>query len=160
MHFDEKFWIAAAFLLFLALVYKKIFQIIVGKLDNKLAEIKSELSKAESLKEEATNLSKTFKKEEEIAKENAKRIIEEAKNSADNMLKSSKKEIENFSKKRLKEIDNNIDNLKHEHKENLRQEIVDTALSIVDSYLKENKEEIQNKSFSESLESLKAGIKN
>ena len=53
MYFDETAWVAIAFILFIALVWKKGSKAITSTLDNRSLLIQEELDEAKSLKEEA-----------------------------------------------------------------------------------------------------------
>ena len=53
MYFDETAWVAVAFIIFIALVWKKASKAIVSILDNRSLLIHNELNEAKSLKEEA-----------------------------------------------------------------------------------------------------------
>ena len=53
MQFDETAWVAVAFLIFIALVWKKASKAITGLLDSRSLLIETELKEAKSLKEEA-----------------------------------------------------------------------------------------------------------
>ena len=90
MNFDETAWVAIAFVLFIALIWKKGSEAIISILDNRTKLIEAELNQAKSLKEEAMEelrqslqIQKNISEEADIiikeAKENAKIIIEEAK---------------------------------------------------------------------------------
>lgn len=90
MNFDETAWVAIAFVLFIALIWKKGSQAVISILDNRTKLIEAELNQAKSLKEEAMEelrqslqIQKNISEEADIiikeAKENAKLIIEEAK---------------------------------------------------------------------------------
>ena len=53
MYFDETAWVAVAFIIFIALIWKKASNAIVSILDNRSLLIHNELNEAKSLKEEA-----------------------------------------------------------------------------------------------------------
>ncbi len=53
MFSDPKFWVAFAFIAFIAAVFKPVKNILVVSLDNKIAEIKNKIDEAEKLKNEA-----------------------------------------------------------------------------------------------------------
>jgi F0F1-type ATP synthase membrane subunit b/b' len=53
MYFDETAWVAIAFILFIALVWKKGSKAITSTLDDRSLLIQKELDEAKSLKEEA-----------------------------------------------------------------------------------------------------------
>ena len=82
MHFDETAWVAIAFLIFIALVWKKASKAITGLLDSRSLLIETELKEAKSLKEEALEeLRKSLQSQKNISEE-ADKIINDAKDAA------------------------------------------------------------------------------
>ena len=82
MHFDETAWVAIAFLIFIALVWKKANKAITDILDNRSLIIKNELKEAKLLKEEALEeLRKSLQTQKNISEE-AEKIIKEAQDAA------------------------------------------------------------------------------
>ena len=82
MHFDETAWVAIAFLIFIALVWKKAYKAITDILDTRSLIIKNELKEAKSLKEEALEeLRKSLQTQKNISDE-AEKIIKEAQEAA------------------------------------------------------------------------------
>ena len=82
MYFDETAWVAVAFLIFIALVWKKASIAIIEILDNRALLIKNELKEAKSLKEEALEeLRKSLQTQKNISEE-ADKIIKDAQDAA------------------------------------------------------------------------------
>ena len=82
MHFDETAWVAIAFLIFIALIWKKANKAITDILDTRSLIIKNELKEAKSLKEEALEeLRKSLQTQKNISDE-AEKIIKEAQEAA------------------------------------------------------------------------------
>ena len=82
MQFDETAWVAVAFLIFIALVWKKASKAITGLLDSRSLLIENELKEAKSLKEEALEeLRKSLQSQKNISDE-ADKIINDAKDAA------------------------------------------------------------------------------
>jgi F-type H+-transporting ATPase subunit b len=78
MYFDETAWVAIAFLIFIALVWKKAGKAITDILDSRSLLIENELKEAKSLKEEALEeLRKSLQTQKNISDE-ADKIIKEA----------------------------------------------------------------------------------
>ena len=98
MYFDETAWVAVAFIIFIALVWKKASKAIVSILDNRSLLIHNELNEAKSLKEEALEeLRKSLQTQKQVseeaeniirdAKETAKKIQEEAYSKSSDLIK-------------------------------------------------------------------------
>ena len=74
MYFDETAWVAIAFLMFIALVWKKGSKAITDILDNRSLLIENELKEAKSLKEEALEeLRKSLQNQKNISANFAKK---------------------------------------------------------------------------------------
>ena len=82
MYFDETAWVAVAFIIFIALIWKKASKAIVSILDNRSLLIHNELNEAKSLKEEALEeLRKSLQTQKQVSEE-AENIISDAKETA------------------------------------------------------------------------------
>lgn len=155
MYFDEKFWIAAAFILFVSLIYKKISSFISTSLDKKLENIKAEIHEAEKLKKEAQEILKNYKKEQKAAEKKAAEIISKAEESAKELLQKSKAEIKKNEKTKIAEIEKTLELKRTNFIDGLRKEISNQAIEITNKYLANNKDSIKEQSYQSGLESLK-----
>ena len=82
MHFDETAWVAIAFVIFLALVWRKASKTITEILDSRSMLIENELKEAKSRKEEALEeLRKSLQSQKNISNE-AEQIIKDAQDAA------------------------------------------------------------------------------
>ena len=82
MYFDETGWVAVAFVIFIALVWRKASKAITGILDSRSLLIENELKEAKSLKEEALEeLRKSLQSQKNISNE-AEQIIKDAQDAA------------------------------------------------------------------------------
>jgi F-type H+-transporting ATPase subunit b len=80
---DPTFWVAIAFLGFVALlVYFKVPKMISGALDSRAEKIKSDLDEAEELLKEAQDLLATYQKKQRDAADEAKQIRASAEDEA------------------------------------------------------------------------------
>ena len=76
MYLDETAWVAIAFIIFIALVWKKASKAIISILDNRSVLIQNELQEAKSLKEEALEeLRKSLQTQKKVS-EAEKKIID------------------------------------------------------------------------------------
>ena len=126
MYFDETAWVAVAFIIFIALVWKKASKAIVFILDNRSILIQNELSEAKSLKEEALEeLRKSLQTQKQVseeaeniireAKETAKKIQEEAYSKSSDLIKRKEEQanqkiiaLETDAIKNIKKITGNV----------------------------------------------------
>ena len=82
MYFDETAWVAIAFVIFIALVWRKGSKAITGILDSRSLLIENELKEAKSLKEEALEeLRQSLQYQKKISNE-AEQIIKDAQDAA------------------------------------------------------------------------------
>ena len=82
MYFDETAWVAIAFVIFIALVWRKASKAITGILDSRSLLIENELKEAKSLKEEALEeLRQSLQSQKNISNE-AEQIIKDAQDAA------------------------------------------------------------------------------
>ena len=82
MYFDETAWVAIAFVIFIALVWRKAGKAITGILDSRSLLIENELKEAKSLKEEALEeLRQSLQSQKNISNE-AEQIIKDAQDAA------------------------------------------------------------------------------
>ena len=126
MYFDETAWVAVAFIIFIALVWKKASKAIVSILDNRSLLIHNELNEAKSLKNEALEeLRKSLQTQKQVseeaeniirdATETAKKIQEEAYSKSSDLIKRKEEQakqkiiaLETDAIKNIKEITGNI----------------------------------------------------
>jgi len=82
VYFDETAWVAIAFVIFIALIWKKASKAITSILDDRSILIVNELNEAKTLKEEALEeLRKSLQTQKQVSEE-AENIINEAKETA------------------------------------------------------------------------------
>ena len=108
MYFDESAWVALGFIIFIAIVWRKVGSALSDLLDNRVNKIKNELAEAETLRIEAEKELKKFQVMQNEAVEDAKRIIADAheaaeriRNSAAEKAKESIKRRENQAKAKI-----------------------------------------------------------
>ena len=126
MYFDETAWVAVAFIIFIALIWKKASNAIVSILDNRSLLIHNELNEAKSLKEEALEeLRKSLQTQKQVseeaeniirdAKETAKKIQEEAYSKSSDLIKRKEEQakqkiiaLETAAIQNIKKITGNV----------------------------------------------------
>ena len=126
MYFDETAWVAVAFIIFIALIWKKASNAIVSILDNRSLLIHNELNEAKSLKEEALEeLRKSLQTQKQVseeaesiirdAKETAKKIQEDAYSKSSDLIKRKEEQakqkiiaLETDAIKNIKKITGNV----------------------------------------------------
>lgn len=75
---DTNLWVAISFVIFVFIVYKLAGKFLVGKLDEKIEEIKREINEAENLRVEAQELLAQYQRKQRDAEKEAEAIIKNA----------------------------------------------------------------------------------
>ncbi len=129
--FDERFWFAICFLIFVYLVYRPIRNMILKSLDNKIAIIKNQISEAEKLNEEMTLLFQDTEKQIENIGILREKMLKDAKETADNVIEKQNKEMDEFLENNKLETINLINRKKLESSQILHAEFYDKMTELV-----------------------------
>ncbi len=140
MHFfDENFWIAVSFVIFLYFAYKPLRKAITNSLDARINEIKEKLAQTEKIKTEAKLLLEEIQKEIENFDEYKQQIIAKAKISTNKLIEKRTKEMEIALTRKSEDAVKLIENEKSKITQQLKEEFTDTVINLVRSYLAESK---------------------
>jgi F0F1-type ATP synthase membrane subunit b/b' len=138
--FNEQFWLAAAFLVFCGLFFKKMKKVILDTLNARIKKVEKFLSEAEEEKNKAEKELITLKASYEKSKLEAQMNLEEAKSQAKALLDDIEKKIqlhhqtsENLFAEYVKQAD-------HMVVESLKSEVLVTIFTLLDKDF-ENKDE-------------------
>lgn len=102
MFSDPTFWVAIAFVVFIAAIAKKVGSAATTALDNRADKIKTDLDEAERLRSEAQDLLADYQKRQRDAAKDAEQIVADAKAEAARMLENGKAKMEESLKRREK----------------------------------------------------------
>ena len=120
MYFDETAWVAIAFVIFIALVWRKASKAITGILDSRSLLIENELKEAKSLKEEALEeLRKSLQSQKNISNE-AEQIIKDAKDAAKKIREDANVRCSEIIKRREEQAKQKIMTLETEAVNNIK----------------------------------------
>ena len=120
MYFDETAWVAIAFVIFIALVWRKGSKTITGILDSRSLLIENELKEAKSLKEEALEeLRKSLQSQKNISNE-AEQIIKDAQDAAKKILEDANVSCSEIIKRREEQAKQKIMALETEAVNNIK----------------------------------------
>jgi F-type H+-transporting ATPase subunit b len=100
VYFDESAWVALGFVLFIALVWRKVGTALASLLDSRAQKIKEELSEAENLRAEAEAELRRLKILQNEAEEDAKLIVADARAAADRIRAAAVEKAEVAIKRR------------------------------------------------------------
>ena len=103
MLMEAEFWVAVAFVLFIALMlYVGVHKTVTGSLDKRRSRIQSELDEAAKLRSEAQALLAEYKQKTANAEKEAAAIIESAKADAERLAAEAHAKLEDFVARRTK----------------------------------------------------------
>ena len=120
MYFDETAWVAIAFVIFIALVWRKGSKAITGILDSRSLLIENELKEAKSLKEEALEeLRQSLQSQKNISNE-AEQIIKDAQDAAKKIREDAKFSCSEIIKRREEQAKQKIMALETEAVNNIK----------------------------------------
>ena len=120
MYFDETAWVAIAFVIFIALVWRKASKAITGILDSRSLLIENELKEAKSLKEEALEeLRKSLQSQKNISNE-AEQIIKDAQDAAKKIREDANVSCSEIIKRREEQAKQKIMALETEAVNNIK----------------------------------------
>ncbi|MBP2313172.1 F0F1 ATP synthase subunit B [Azospirillum soli] len=95
-----EFWVAVAFVIFVALVWKKASAAITGLLDARAEKIRAELDEAQRLREDAQALLANYQRRQRDALQEAEAVIAHAREEADRLRTQAGADLEAALKRR------------------------------------------------------------
>lgn len=111
---DTALWVAISFVIFSVMMFVLGRKSVIGGLDSKINEIKSEIENAERLRVEAQELLAQYQRKQRDAEKEAAEILDHAKKQAEQLKKNAEKTLsENMDRRedqlaeRLKRIEEN-----------------------------------------------------
>lgn len=134
------FWVAVAFVVFLALVWKPLGRLIGGALDSRSARIKEELDEAVRLREEAQSVLASYQSKQQQALKEAEEIVLAAKRDAEKMREEAKANLENTLDKRIKLATQKIAQAEKAVLEDVKNNAIDIAVGAARALIKEQVE--------------------
>jgi F-type H+-transporting ATPase subunit b len=91
---DPAFWVAVAFVLFVAAIGKKLITTVAAALDKRSDRIRGELDEARRLREEAQGLLAQYQRKQREALKEAETIVAQAREDAERLRAEAKTELE------------------------------------------------------------------
>lgn len=91
---NSNVWVAISFITVIAIIVKFAGKFIIGSIDNKITEIKREITEAENLRVEAQEMLAQYQRKQRDAEKEASAILDNAKTHADNIRKKAEADIE------------------------------------------------------------------
>jgi len=150
---DATIWVAISFFIFLVLIFKPIKSQISSALDQKINELKSQITEAENLKKEAEDLLILQQKKLSENEEKIKKLKKETDNQVLKINESVDKEFKISSERRSKAFQTGLKQIEDKIRNDLKREILQKTVVFTELRIKKELKKKHNSSFIE--ESLK-----
>jgi F-type H+-transporting ATPase subunit b len=139
--FDATFWVAIAFVAFVALIGKRVYVMIVAGLDKRAQAIRDELDEAVRLREEAQALLAGYQRKQRDALSEAEEILEHAKAEAAHLAEQAERDLEAALERRIKQAEEKIAQAEAQAVAEVRDLAVDVAIEATRQLIADNLDE-------------------
>lgn len=158
---DTTFWVAVSFVLFIALlVYYAVPRKIIKALDRRSENIKSELSEARRLREEAQSILADYQRKQRDAQQEAKDIIAQAEREAKAYAQETRQQFEEMLERRMRMADEKIGRAEAQAVAEVRSRAVDASVEAAEKIISDNLDADKARDLvSQSVEQLKKQTK-
>jgi F-type H+-transporting ATPase subunit b len=134
--FEAEFWVAVAFVLFIAVLgYFQVHKLIVKGVDDRRERIKAELDEARVLKEEAQALLAQYQGKKQAAEQEAAAIVAGAKAEAERLAHEAKAKMEDFVTRRTKMAESKIAQAEAQAVADVRSAAAEAAVAAAETIL-------------------------
>jgi len=135
---DATFWVAVAFLLFIALlVYFAVPRKAISALDKRAENIQKELSEARRLREEAQSILADYQRKQRDAEKEGQDIIAQAEREAQAYADESRKAFQDMLDRRMKMADEKIARAESQAVAEVRSRAVDASIEAAEAIISE-----------------------
>ncbi len=136
MHFDAEFFVAVAFIIFLAVLgYVGVHRTLLGALDKRRDRIKSELDEARRLRDEAASLLASYQQKQGEAQKEAEAIIAGAQAEAERLAAEADAKLQDFVVRRTQMAENKIAQAEAQALADVRNAATEAAVSAAEQVL-------------------------
>ncbi len=135
---DPTFWVAVAFVIFVAAVGKKIATAMTGALDARGQAIRAEIDEAEKLREEAQHLLADYKRKQRDALSEADEILNHAKLEAKRLAAQAEQDLETALRRREQAALDKIAQAETKALQEVRNQAIDVAMAATAKLLESN----------------------
>ncbi len=161
MSLDATFWVTVSFFIFLGiLIYFKIPQKVKEALEQNIEKIKSQISEAEKLKEDAKNILAEHEKKISNSKNEVKDMINKANEQVEKNIIKTNEEFHNYMENKKKNAEEKIRQLKNQAEKDIKNASVKIAIESVEKLIKNSLDKSKlDKIYNSSLEETKLALK-
>lgn len=96
---DPTFWTLVSFTIFVVLLFRPVKKAVLGGLDSRIAQIRTEVEEAQKLREEAQTLLASYQRKQREAVQEARDIVTRAREDAENHRAESERQIADLLKR-------------------------------------------------------------
>lgn len=100
MFYTAEFWVLVSFVIFVALVGRRVWAMLTGLLDSRAERIRQELDEAQRLREDAQSTLATYQRKQRDALKDAEEIVSRAREEAERLRKQAEADLEASLKRR------------------------------------------------------------
>lgn len=125
---SQLFWTAFAFVLILSVIWKFLLPSLNETLDARASQIREDLDRASSLKNEAEQMLRTYEKQLKTAQKEASDIVANARKDSDDLTAKRMTELETDLSRKAKAAADSIEQAKVSAMADLRKEVVAMTL--------------------------------
>jgi F-type H+-transporting ATPase subunit b len=137
MFFEPEFWVAVAFVIFAAIVWKVGgFKAMTGGLDSRAERIRAELAEAQRLRQEAAALLSEYQSKREAAERDAAEIVASARSEAERLAHDAEEKMADFVKRRTAAAETKIAQAEAQASAEVRAAAVEAAVRASETVLR------------------------
>ncbi len=144
MHFDEKFWLAITFIIFVSISFKYIKQYLIVYIDRKIAELSAKIVEAENLRLEAEKLLHEITIKVKSQDSENKQFLDDARNNIKNTIEEKKSLFTQEMNNKHNEAIQKIEQRKNMALMDMHKNFVELAHSIAEKYLQDHENELKS----------------
>lgn len=138
MLFNESFWIAVSFALFICLVFKPLKNLLFKVLDERTSKIKKELLESKNLEENAEDLLSDYKRKIEGADKEVEHLLASTNDEIKFLHAKAKSDSERYLNRRTSQVMSKISSQEEFILNQLRREIVELSVAVAEQIVKGN----------------------
>lgn len=147
--YDTNLWVAISFALFIFVAYKLGKKSVLGGLDGRIAEIKSEIETAERLRVEAQELLAQYQRKQRDAEKEADAMIKEAKKQAKAITKTAETDLAELMDRREVQLTERLRRLEENAIADLQNHAADLAVAATTEMIVQTLDEKTNAKLNE-----------
>ncbi len=138
MLLEAEFWVAVAFVIFMAIAWKVGgFSAMTAGLDRRASRVRSELDEAKRLREEAAAVLAEYKRRRSEAEKEAESIVASAREEAERAAEEGQRKLDDFLARRTKAADTKIAQAEAQAEAQVRAAAAEAAVRVSETILRE-----------------------